>query len=118
MRAPQDFPRRSRCAKRMFHSSPIVSNATNSAYVRRRNAGCSWRGRLPIPLRVSRCGVRPARLFSHRSRKRGPDSRLRGLVLKAVQKLLGHESIQTTGDIYTDWDIEQLAKTLLEAVDE
>ena len=36
--------------------------------------------------------------------------------LKAVQKLLGHESIQTTGDIYTDWDIEQLADTLLEAV--
>ena len=28
--------------------------------------------------------------------------------LKAVQKLLGHESIQTTGDIYTDWDIQQL----------
>jgi integrase len=26
--------------------------------------------------------------------------------LKAVQKLLGHESIQTTGDIYTDWDAE------------
>ena len=38
--------------------------------------------------------------------------------LKAVQKLLGHESIQTTGDIYTDWDIEQLADTLLEALDE
>ena len=36
--------------------------------------------------------------------------------LKAVQKLLGHESIQTTGDIYTDWDVEQLAKSLLEAV--
>ena len=31
--------------------------------------------------------------------------------LKAVQKLLGHASIQTTGDIYTDWDIEQLAET-------
>ena len=31
--------------------------------------------------------------------------------LKApVQKLLGHESIQTTGDIYTDWDIEQLRR--------
>ena len=29
--------------------------------------------------------------------------------LKAVQKLLGHASIQTTGDVYTDWDIEQLA---------
>jgi integrase len=36
--------------------------------------------------------------------------------LKAVQKLLGHESIQTTGDIYTDWDVEQLAESLLEAV--
>ena len=38
--------------------------------------------------------------------------------LKAVQKLLGHESIRTTGDIYTDWDIEQLAETLPEAVDD
>jgi site-specific recombinase XerC len=28
--------------------------------------------------------------------------------LKAVQKLLGHSSIQTTGDIYADWDIDQL----------
>jgi site-specific recombinase XerC len=36
--------------------------------------------------------------------------------LKAVQKLLGHESIQTTGDIYTDWDVEQLAESLLAAV--
>lgn len=32
--------------------------------------------------------------------------------LKAVQKLLGHTSIQTTGDVYADWDIEQLAGTL------
>ena len=36
--------------------------------------------------------------------------------LKAVQKLLGHASIQTTGDIYTDWDVEQLAESPLEAV--
>jgi site-specific recombinase XerD len=36
--------------------------------------------------------------------------------LKAVQKLLGHSSIQTTGDIYTDWDIEQLADTLRQVV--
>jgi integrase len=36
--------------------------------------------------------------------------------LKAVQKLLGHESIQTTGDIYTDWDVEQLAESQIEAV--
>jgi integrase/recombinase XerC len=32
--------------------------------------------------------------------------------LKAVQKLLGHTSIQTTGDIYADWDIDQLTTTL------
>ena len=32
--------------------------------------------------------------------------------LKAAQKLLGHSSISTTGDIYTDWDIDQLAETL------
>ena len=32
--------------------------------------------------------------------------------LKAVQKLLGHSSISTTGEIYTDWDIDQLAETL------
>lgn len=32
--------------------------------------------------------------------------------LKAVQKLLGHASIQTTGDVYADWDIEQLMATL------
>jgi integrase len=33
--------------------------------------------------------------------------------LKAVQKLLGHRSMATTGDIYTDWDIYQLADGLL-----
>jgi len=38
--------------------------------------------------------------------------------LKAVQKPLGHESIQTTGDIYTDWDVEQLAESLIEAVED
>jgi len=38
--------------------------------------------------------------------------------LKAVQKLLGHESIQTTGDIYTDWDVEQLAESLTRAVED
>jgi integrase len=36
--------------------------------------------------------------------------------LKAVQKLLGHASIQTTADIYTDWDIEQLAETMCEVL--
>jgi integrase len=29
--------------------------------------------------------------------------------LKATQKLLGHASIETTGDVYADWDIDQLA---------
>jgi site-specific recombinase XerC len=32
--------------------------------------------------------------------------------LKAVQKLLGHSSNSTTGDIYVDWDIDQLAEVL------
>jgi site-specific recombinase XerC len=32
--------------------------------------------------------------------------------LKAVQKLLGHKSITTTADIYTDWDIDQLEETM------
>lgn len=38
--------------------------------------------------------------------------------LKATQRLLGHASIQTTGDVYTDWDIDQLAETLAEVLDE
>jgi integrase/recombinase XerC len=32
--------------------------------------------------------------------------------LKAVQKLLGHESIMTTADVYTDWDMDRLAQSL------
>jgi len=32
--------------------------------------------------------------------------------LKAAQKLLGHASMQTTGDHYTDWDIAQLETTM------
>jgi integrase len=32
--------------------------------------------------------------------------------LKATQKLLGHASISTTGDVYADWDIDQLAETM------
>jgi len=38
--------------------------------------------------------------------------------LKAVQKLLGHSSIQTTADIYVDWDLEQLARTLADVLAE
>ena len=32
--------------------------------------------------------------------------------LKLVQKLLGHQSIRTTGDVYVDYDIEQWAERL------
>jgi site-specific recombinase XerC len=38
--------------------------------------------------------------------------------LKAVQKLLGHTSIQTTGDIYADWDVDQLAATMADVLAE
>ena len=38
--------------------------------------------------------------------------------LKAVQMLLGHASIQTTGDIYADWDVDQLAATLTDVLAE
>ena len=38
--------------------------------------------------------------------------------LKAVQKLLGHADISTTGNIYTDWDIDQLAETLKQVLDD
>jgi integrase/recombinase XerC len=38
--------------------------------------------------------------------------------LKAVQKLLGHASIQTTGDVYADWDVDQLAATLRDVLEE
>jgi site-specific recombinase XerC len=37
--------------------------------------------------------------------------------LKAAQKLLGHASIQTTGDVYADWDIDQLADTMRAVLD-
>jgi len=29
-----------------------------------------------------------------------------------VQKTLGHASVNTTGDVYTDWDDLRLAETL------
>ena len=38
--------------------------------------------------------------------------------LKAVQKLLGHASISTTGDIYVDVDEEQLAAALMRVLEE
>lgn len=38
--------------------------------------------------------------------------------LKAVQRLLGHESIATTGDIYVDHDEDQLVASLLRVLEE
>jgi hypothetical protein len=37
--------------------------------------------------------------------------------IMAVKTLLGHSSISTTADIYTDWNIDQLADTLREVLD-
>jgi integrase/recombinase XerC len=38
--------------------------------------------------------------------------------LKAVQKLLRHKSMMTTADVYVDWDLDQLAQSLAEALRE
>jgi site-specific recombinase XerC len=38
--------------------------------------------------------------------------------LKAVLQLLGHTSVQTTGDIYTDWDVDKLAATMAQVLDD
>jgi integrase len=38
--------------------------------------------------------------------------------LKAVQALLGHSDIATTGNVYTDWDIDRLRDTLAGMEDE
>jgi integrase len=38
--------------------------------------------------------------------------------LKAVQKLLGHKSVMTTADVYLDWDVDRLAASLAEMLDE
>jgi integrase len=38
--------------------------------------------------------------------------------LKAVQKLLRHKSIMTTADVYLDWDLDQLAQSLADALKE
>lgn len=32
--------------------------------------------------------------------------------------MLGHASIQTTADIYVDWDVDQLAQVMREALEE
>jgi integrase/recombinase XerC len=37
--------------------------------------------------------------------------------LKAVQRLLGHSSIKTTGDVYLDWDEDRLAESLIETME-
>ena len=38
--------------------------------------------------------------------------------LKAVQKLLGHRSMLTTADVYLDWDVDQLAASLADMLEE
>jgi integrase len=38
--------------------------------------------------------------------------------LKAAQRLLGHERISTTGDVYVDWDIDELARTMARVLED
>ena len=58
----------------------------------------------------------PVSATAGRIRPNGPVGRTGNL--KATQRLLGHASIQTTGDIYTDWDVDQLAETMLDVLAE
>ena len=41
---------------------------------------------------------------------------MRSRVLPSPKALLGHASIQTTDDIYADWDIDQLAATMTDVL--
>ena len=67
---------------------------------------------------VARAGVwRPESNFGERMHKARHTAGQRvldktGGNLKAVQRLLGHADISTTGNIYIDWDVDQLAETL------
>jgi hypothetical protein len=38
--------------------------------------------------------------------------------LAGALKLLGHRSIPTTGDVYADWDVDQLAATMADVLGE
>jgi hypothetical protein len=37
---------------------------------------------------------------------------------RPCRSFLGHSSIQTTGDIYADWDIDALTSTMAEVLEE
>jgi hypothetical protein len=46
------------------------------------------------------------------------DTQLGGACSTQLEQLLCHASIQTAGDIYTNWDIDKLAATMAEVLDD
>jgi integrase len=46
-----------------------------------------------------------------------PKNRTPATSSAGIQKLLGHSSIQTTADIYVDWDIDQLRETMAQVAE-
>jgi integrase len=99
------IPRQDKMVMHRFHEQPMSVHGLHNWWYR-----CLYRAGL-VPAGTTR-GERMHKA-RHTAGQRVLDATGN---LKAVQKLLGHESIQTTGDTYTDWDVEQLAQSLLEAV--
>jgi site-specific recombinase XerC len=78
----------------------------------------NWWYRLPPGTGIVTEGVTHGRKMHMARHTAGQTVLDRAGNLKAVQKLLGHSSITTTADIYTDWEIDQLAETMREVLDE
>jgi integrase len=67
---------------------------------------------VPTACRDRRRGRHPRPQDAYGATHRGPVGARPHRQPEAVQKLLGHSSITTTGDIYTNWDIDQLEATM------
>lgn len=91
-----------RINRKQYHDQPMSGNGLHNWWYR-----CLERAGYVAPGQRSGARMHNAR---HTAGQRVLD-RTRGN-LKATQELLGHASIATTGDVYTDWGIYQLEDTL------
>ena len=100
------MPRRkgNQSASRLIHTEPMGAHGMHTW----------WYQRLAAAGIVPEGTTRGEKL--HKARHTAGQRLLDGTGnLKAVQQLLGHESISTTGDIYVGWDEDALAASLLSA---